>query len=405
MGNLTAAEVKRLSEPGRYGDGEGLWLQVSKWKTKSWVLRYWVDGKERQFGLGPISLVSLADARERAREARRKLLDNIDPIQHRREQRTARRLEEAKAMTFGQCVDAYIKAHTAEWTNPIHAKQWQSTLTDDYCKPVLNLPVKNIDTDLVLKVITPQWNKRTVTAKRVLGRIERVLAWATSHGLRTGDNPARWRGHLKETLAAPTKIAPVKNHPALPYNDLPGFLEELRGRRAITARAMEFAILTAARTGEVIGARWNEIDVDGKLWVIPAERMKAGKEHRVPLSDQAIKLLKDLPRERGNPFVFPGSKPKSGLMVTAMLQMLRVMRPGITVHGFRSSFRDWCRERTNYPREIVELALAHVNKDKTEAAYARGAAVEKRRKLMQAWGGYCDSKPRTVADNVVKLRG
>jgi integrase len=402
MAKLTAATVKSKKAPGRYGDGGGLWLQVSKWRTKSWVLRYWTDGKERQLGLGPLDLVPLKDARERAMQARRLLLDNIDPIKQRREQRKARRLEKAKEMTFGKCVEAYLETHDAAWKSDKHRAQWRMTLTK-YCKAISDLPVKDIDTDFVLRVLTPLWKTRTETAKRLRGRIERVLSWAKGRDLRTGENPARWDGHLDEMLAAPSKLAPVKNHPALPYSELPAFMAELRERDSISARALEFLILTAARTGEVIGAPWDEIDLDEKIWTVPAARMKAGKEHRVPLSGRALEILAMLPREKGNPHVFVGGKKGNPLSNMAMLELMRGMRPGFVPHGMRSAFRDWTSECTSYPRDVAEMALAHKIPDKVEAAYRRGDLFNKRCRLMADWSRFCATLP-TTSGKVVPMQ-
>jgi integrase len=402
-GKLTNARIRALKETGRYGDGGGLWLQVSKWGSKAWVLRYWVDGRERTLGLGPLDLVPLADARERARQARRLLLDGTDPIEHRKQARAARRLEQAKAMTFRQCVEAYLAAHSASWTNDKHRDQWRNTLTE-YCKPIANLPVQSIDTDLVLRCLTPLWETRTVTANRLRGRIERVLSWAKGRGLRDGENPARWRGHLEEMLAKPAKLARVQHFAAVPFEQMPSFVAELRQRDSVSARALEFLILTAARTGEVHGATWDEIDIEAKMWTRRAERMKAGQEHRIPLSARGIEILAGLPREAGNRHVFIGSKRGAGLNERAMFEVIKAMRPDVTVHGLRSSFRDWAAERTNFPREVAEMALAHKIPDAVERAYRRGDLFEKRRKLMDAWAAYCGTPPKANGDNVVMMQ-
>jgi integrase len=402
-GKLTNARVRSLKETGRYGDGGGLWLQVSKWKTKSWVLRYWVDGRERVLGLGPLDLVPLADARERARQARRLLLDGIDPIEHRKQARNASRLERAKALTFGRCAEEYIETHDAAWSNAKHRSQWRTTLRQ-YCNPIWGLPVQSIDTDLVLRCLTPIWKTHTETAKRLRGRIERVLSWAKGRGLRDGENPARWGGHLKEMLADPSKVAPVRHHPALPFNTLPDFMAELRELDGVNARALEFCVLTALRTGEVLRAAWDEIDAGSKVWTVPAERMKARKEHRVPLSGRAVEILTSLPREAGNKHVFVGAKRGAGLSELVMLNLLKKLRPGFTVHGLRSSFRDWGAERTHFPREVLEMALAHKIPDAVERAYRRSDLFEKRRKLMDAWAAFC-ATPKTVGGNVVAMQG
>jgi integrase len=399
---LTTKRIARLSEPGKYLDAHGLYLQVNDNGKKSWLFRYERSGRERAAGLGPIHTVSLKEARERARKARLQLLDGIDPIDAKRAERNAQALAKAQEMTFGQCVVQYLEAHDAAWGSRKHAAQWRMTLTE-YCKPISNLPVKDIDTDLVLRVLTPLWKTRTPTAKKLRGRIEHVLAWAKGRGLRTGENPARWSGHLDEMLAAPGKVARVRHHPALPYADLPAFMSELREREGIAARALEFAILTAARTGEIIGATWNEIDLTAKVWAIGAERMKAGREHRVPLNDRAMKILQSLPREGGNVHLFVGAKKGRSISTMAMSDCLRTLRDGFTVHGFRSSFRDWAAEQTNFPHEVAEMALAHSIASGVEKAYRRGDLFEKRRKLMDQWARYCATKPVDDDAKIVAL--
>jgi integrase len=400
MGKLNPARVRALKETGRYGDGGGLWLQVSKWGTKSWVLRYWIDGRERNYGLGPLELVPLGDARERAREARRLLLDGTDPIEHRRQARAARRLERAKTKTFGQCVEAFVQAREEEWTD--EGAQWGSTLRQ-HCKPIWNLPVQAIDADLVLRCLTPIWKERTVTATRLRGRIERVLSYAKGRGLRDGENPARWDGHLSEMLPKPGKLATVKHMAAIPVDEIPAFVADLRSRDSSAARALEFVVLTAGRNSEITGATWNEIDLDERMWKVPAERMKAGKEHRVPLAARAIELLQSLPREPGNPHLFVGSKQGAGLDKNAMQLVMRELRPGYTVHGLRSSFRDWCGEKTNFPRDVAEHALAHKLPDKSERSYFRSDLFVKRIKLMEAWAKHC-ARPVREAANVIEMR-
>jgi integrase len=401
---LTPLAVKNAKEPGLYGDGYGLYLQVSQFGTKSWLYRFQRDGVPRKMGLGALHTVTLADARQRAADARRALLDDIDPIDARRERRAANKLEAAKAITFKQCAERYIAAQTAGWRNEKHAAQWTATLAT-YAYPIIgDLPVAAIDTGLVLKVIEPIWNTKPETASRVRGRIESVLNWAKVREYRLGDNPARWRGHLDNVLPRRSKIQKVKHHPALPYAEIPAFMGELRDRQDVSARALEFTILTAARTGEVIGARWSEIE--GKVWTIPAERMKSGKEHQVPLTKRVLAILDSLPREGA--FVFPGARASKPLSNMAMLELLRGMRGAdSTVHGFRSGFRDWAAERTNYPDFVVEKALAHVVADKVQAAYRRGDLFEKRRGLMDGWSAYCASpgrSPRMKGENVVAMR-
>lgn len=390
---LNALKVSKIAAPGYHGDGAGLWLQVSRALTKSWIFRYAIAGKQREMGLGPLHTVSLAEARGKAKACRSLLLDMKDPIEERRSAQLADGMERAKAMTFDQCAAAYIAAHRNGWKNLKHAAQWESTLAT-YASPVIGtLPVAQVDTALVIKVLAPIWKEKTETASRVRGRVESVLDWATVSKFRTGENPARWRGHLDQLLADPTKVTKVVHHAALPWADLAAFMVDLRSAAGISARAVEFAILTAARSGEVRGAIWSEVDIENKLWTIPAERMKAGREHRVPLSTFAVDLLNNMPRI--GDYIFPGARkgsPLSDMSLTAVLR--RMDRKEITVHGFRSTFRDWCSEAVGnkFPREICEHALAHSLPDKVEAAYRRGDLLDKRVQLMQAWSDFCDSK-------------
>ena len=409
---LSAAAVRAVHKPGLYGDGHGLYLQVSAFDTKAWVFRYMIDGRARKMGLGPLHTVSLAEARKRAESARLKVLDGVDPIDDAEAKRAERKLEAARAMTFKACADAYVKANRSGWKNDKHAAQWEATFNDTKrgkrvfpaATAVINdLPISAIDTGLVRKVLEPIWYSTPETASRVRGRIERVLAWATVAGYRSGDNPARWTGHLKELLPAKTKVAAVEHHNALSYRDLPEFMARLRARPGVSPRALEFTILTAARTGEVIGAKWAEIDLDAKLWTIPPERMKAGKEHRVPLSDRVVTILKALPRD--GDYVFLGATKDRPLSNMAMLELVRGMREGLTVHGFRSTFRDWAAEQTAYPHELCEIALAHTVGNKVEAAYRRGDMMEKRRRLMADWAKYCEQTPaKSTRAKVVPIR-
>jgi len=398
---LSDLAVRRASKPGFYPDGRQLYLQVSPTGTKSWLLRFARHGRERWMGLGPYPDVPLAEARHEAFEARRLLRDGIDPIEARRAARITARLEEARGLTFQDCAERYITAYEGGWRNAKHRAQWRSTLKT-YAFPVLGeLPVATIDTALVMKSLEPIWEAKPETAGRVRGRIEAVLDWAVARNYRTGDNPARWRGHLDKLLPARRRLARVKHHPALPSRDLPAFIVELRAQVGVSARALELAILTAARTGEVIGATWGEIDKGAKVWTVPAERMKGGRAHRVPLCERALEILKSLPREGDH--VFGGARAGKPLSQMALLMTLRRMgRGGLTVHGFRSTFRDWAAERTSFPREVAEAALAHAIPDKVEAAYRRGDLLERRRQLMEAWSKYCASGPGTAA--VVPIR-
>jgi integrase len=400
---LTALAIKRQKVPGRYGDGGGLWLQVSATGGKSWLFRYTREGSARHMGLGSVELVSLAEARDLARKNRRLLLDGIDPLQARRDVRAQMRSEAARGITFNECAEQLIASQEAGWRNPKHRAQWRSTLAA-YAYPILgDLSVSAIDVGMVLKVVEPIWQAKPETAGRVRGRVEAVLDWAAARSYRNGENPARWRGHLDKLLPARSRIARVKHHPALAYAELPAFMRDLRDQKGVSPRALEFTILTAARTNETIGARWTEIDLKAGMWIVPPERMKGKREHRVPLSERSVQLLKALPRE--GDFVFVGNKPDQPLSNMAMLKMLERMGCGdITVHGFRSTFKDWATETTAYPIEMSEVALAHVVSDKTEAAYRRGDMLEKRRRLMEDWAKYCTSRPVVHAKNVAIQR-
>jgi integrase len=399
---LTTKAVEAKRARGRYSDGEGLVLQVSKWGTKSWVFRYKRGGRDRHMGLGPVDALSLADARERARKCRRLLLDDLDPIEQRKGERQRLRLEAARGLTFMACAESYVEAHAAAWRNAKHRAQWGSTL-ETYAYPVIGeLAVAAIDTALVLKCLEPIWVSKPETAKRLRGRIENILNWATVRGHRVGDNPARWRGHIDQLLPAPGKVRAVKHHAAMSYADLALFMGELRERGDVGARALELAVLTALRTGEVIGAEWAEIDLGAKVWTVPAVRMKTAREHRVPLSRRALDILGAMARESN--FVFSGGRKGQPLSNMAMLKTLERMGYGdVTVHGFRSTFRDWAAETTGYPNHVVEMALAHAVGDKVEAAYRRGDLFEKRRRLMDEWARYC-ARP-AVAGDIVALRG
>jgi integrase len=410
IGRLTALKVER-AKPGMYGDGAGLYLRVTEDGTKNWIYRFMLNGRARSMGLGPLHAVSLADARKRAGEHRLSCQDGIDPIEARRAEQLKAQLEAAKAITFKQCADNYIRAHRAGWRNGKHAAQWGATLAR-YAEPTIGaLSVQAIDTTLVLKVLEPIWTTKPETAGRVRGRIESILDWAKVREYRQGENPARWRGHLDQLLPARGKVRKVEHHAALPCTELPDFLVALREQAGIAARALEFTILTAARTGEVIGARWNELNLLDKTWTVPAERMKAGREHRVPLSARALGILEEMQAHRhaDDGFVFPGGKPGRALSNMAFLMLLRRMnRDDLTAHGFRATFKTWASERTNFQNEIVEAALAHVIGDKVEQAYRRGDMFEKRRRLMQQWATFCSTTSAQEApskqNNVVGLR-
>ncbi|KQP80636.1 integrase [Methylobacterium sp. Leaf117] len=392
-GKLSALSASRARVAGMYGDGGGLWLQVSGAGAKSWIFRFTLNGRSREMGLGSFSTFTLAEAREKALACRKLCAEGIDPIQARQVRRGEAQLEAAKAMTFRECALAYIESHKAGWRNARHASQWPTTL-EGYVYPVFgDLPVQAVDTGLVMKAIEPIWATKSETASRLRGRIESVLDWATTRGYRRGENPARWKGHLQNLLPKRSKVRRVAHHAALPYSEMASFMAELRTREVVVARALEFTILTAARTGEAMGARWVEIDLSAAMWTIPAERMKGGREHRVPLSAAAVDLLKVLPGPSAGEFVFPGGHGKP-LPKTSMLELLKqVQRLDVTVHGFRSTFRDWAAETTNFPSDVVEMALAHAVSDKVEAAYRRGDLFAKRRELMDAWAQHIRGRP------------
>ena len=397
---LRALDVWRLP-PGLHPDGAGLYLQVTSGNGRSWIYRYSLHNKEHRLGLGSAKAISLKRARELAGETRRLRAERVDPLQQRRELRDAQLVERAKSISFGQCAESYITAHEAGWRNPKHRQQWRSTLSQYVYPTIGGLPVEAIDTSLILKCLEPIWRDRTETASRIRGRIESVLDYAKARGYRNGENPARWRGHLQSLLPQPAKINGVEHHAALPYAEIGEFMADLRRRDSTSARCLEFLILTAARTGEVIGATWNEIDLKSRVWVIPGNRMKGGREHRVPLSDRAVEIVRIMQSRRENDFVFAGMR-GGGLSNMSLLAMLRTMGRSVTAHGFRSSFRDWAAEQTNFPREVAEQALAHVLGDKVEAAYRRGDLFEKRRRLMAAWAEFC-GKPSPSGGKVVNM--
>jgi len=396
---LKVRTLGSLKRPGLYADGAGLYLQVGEGGARSWVYRYMLNRRAHMMGLGSALIFTLAEARERVAEQRKLRAEGIDPIEHRDAHKAAKALEAAKSKTFGECAKAYITAHRSGWRNPKHAAQWQSTI-DTYCTPIAKLAVQNIDAALVVRVLEPIWTEKPETASRLRGRMERILDWAKVRGYRHGENPARWRGHLDKLLPAGKRRQRVKPHAALPFDEIGAFMRELRKQDGIGARALEFTILTAARTGETIGAKWAELDLDAAIWAIPAERMKGHRWHRVPLSGTALAVLRELPKGEGDDYVFPSLRSRKALSNMAMLQLLKRMGRGdLTVHGFRSSFRDWASERTNFSREVCEMALAHVIEDQTEAAYRRGDLFEKRQRLMAEWAKFIDQpvKSKVVA--------
>jgi integrase len=391
LNRLSALRVARAKEPGMYADGGSLYLRIAPGGSRQWIFRYVTNGRLRDMSIGPAHTLTLAEARERATEARKLRLDGIDPIENKRARMAALRAADARTITFGECCESYLKGHDASWTNARHRAQWRSTLEQLY--PVLGaLPVQAIDTPLVLRAIKPIWEKTPVTASRLRGRLQAVLGWATVHHYRSGDNPAKWGGLLEHALPAPGKVAKVEHHSALPYADIPEFMAKVRADTGVEARALEFICLTAARSGEAVGARWDEIDLANRVWVVPAARMKMCKEHRVPLSDAALAVLKAMKAIRRSPYVFPraSAQPVRGATVWRHANRLA----GTSVHGLRASFRDWASERTSFQREVCEMALAHAIPDAVEKAYRRGDLFEKRRKLMAAWAEFC-GKPQS----------
>src|ERR1700730_2525797 len=411
-GKLSAVEVAKVKAPAELHDGGGRYLRVSRTATKSWVFRFQRDGRRRDMGLGPYPDISLADARTRASTHRRQLHDGIDPLDAKEAQRRVERASVAKGRTFREIAEEFIGRNQTSWRNAKHRQQWRNTLQAYVYPAIGDLPVAVIDTGLVVQVLDPIWTEKPETATRVRGRIATVLDAATVHGFRHGPNPAQWKGNLAHILPARGKVRRVEHHAALPFNDIPEFLAELRCRPGITARTLEFAILTAARTAEVLGACWREIDWAASVWTIPGERMKAGREHRVPLSEAALgvletvrplALLRNGELDPAAP-VFPGPRRVLRLSNMSMLMLLRRMkRQDLTAHGFRSTFSDWAAERTAYPREVVEMALAHAVENKVEAAYRRGDLFAKRRELMGAWAAFCSRVP-SASDSPIPIR-
>jgi integrase len=386
INKLNARAIDALNQAGRHSDGGGLYLSITSAGARRWVFLYRWLGKPTEMGLGSAAKgqVSLARARELAGEARSLLASGANPLATKRAAQTAA----ASVSTFGEVADAYVEAMSPQWRNAKHGAQWAMTLTR-YAASMRSLEVGAITTDDVVNVLKPLWSRVPETAERLRGRIEAVLDSAKAKGLRSGENPARWRGHLALILPKRQRLT-RGHHAALPYRDLPEFMTQLRQSETITALALEFGILTAARSSEVLGAEWEEIDPKTRIWTIPANRIKAGKEHRIPLSPRAMAILKKLHAAKTGPFVFEGAKAQRPLSSMAMaMHLRRLERPDITVHGFRSSFRDWVWEATEFPHELAEQALAHTIPNKSEAAYRRGDAIERRRAMMNAWADYC----------------
>ncbi|MFT3668456.1 MAG: tyrosine-type recombinase/integrase [Pseudoxanthomonas sp.] len=396
---LKALEVARLTGQGFHSVGgvAGLHLRINEAGARNWILRAMVGGKRRDIGLGGFPDVPLALARDKARTTREKIEQGIDPVLERRSSRQAL----LTAVTFDEAATRFIEAKSPEWSNPKHRAQWKATL-DTYASPRIGaLPVDRVELPHILEILSPIWTTKTETASRVRMRVESVLAWATASGYRSGDNPARWKGNLDVLLAKPSKVKKVEHHAALAIDALPAFVADLRGRDGVAARALEFLILTATRSGEVRGATWDEFDLKSGVWIIPGERMKAGKEHRVPLCARALALVKEQPQMAGCPYVF--SAPRGGQLSDMTLSaVMRRMEVDAVPHGFRSTFRDWCSERTAYPRDVAEMALAHTIQNKTEAAYRRGDLYDKRVNMMKDWQRFIDSPAKN--GNVVSLR-
>ena len=392
---LTARAVAAQDRPGLYSDGGGLYLQVARGGSKSWVYRFMLRRRSRDMGLSGIDVVSLAEAREKALEARKLVKAGIDPIEDRNAQRARLAVDTASSRTFQDCAEKFIASHEKGWRNPKHRAQWRNTLAT-YAFPVFgDVPVDAVDTAMVTEVIEPIWATKTETATRLRGRIEAILDWAKARGYRTGENPARWRGHVENLLPKASKVRKVRHHAALPYEDIAAFTKALRERDGVSARGLEFLILTAARPGEVTNARWDEVDLDKAEWTIPGERMKSGVLHRVPLSPAAVAVLRSMEDARISDFIFPGQRDGRPLWTDALRRLLeRMGHGGLTSHGFRSTFRDWAAEGTAFPGEVAEAALAHTVGNKVEAAYRRGDLFDKRRKLMEGWATYCAEGPQ-----------
>ena len=390
---LSALEVGRINEPGKHPVGENLYLQVSQSGTKSWLFRYAVKRKTTWMGLGSTKFITLADARARVIDAQRDLLAGIDPLQKKEKQAESERIEGLKRITFDDCASQFLESHRHSWKNAKHVDQWRNTLST-YASPVLGrILVGDVDTTSVCKVLEPIWHSKTETASRVRGRIERVLSWAAVRGYRSHENPARWRGHLDQILPKRSLVQKPVHFAALPIDELGQFMEKVRACTSISAAALEFAILTATRTSETLEARWSEINFRDRYWLIPSDRMKASKEHKVPLSDRAIEILSKMQVLSQSEFIFPGARPGKPLSNMSLLMLIRQLGYQVTTHGFRSTFRDWCSECTNFSHEVIEMALAHTIGNKVEAAYRRGDLFEKRRILMEVWANFCMRAP------------
>ena len=390
---LTAQFCRNIKDPGLYADGNGLFLSVSKTGSKSWLFRFRWQGKRPEIGLGSYADNTLADAREAMGDCRKLIRKGIDP---RSRDRSG---DESTALTFTECATQFIKGMRAEWSNSKHQAQWEATLKT-YADPVIgHLPVDQVDLEHLLSILTPIWQTKTETATRVRGRIERVLSWAIVKGYRQAPNPALWRGNLDMVLPKPGKVKKATHYAALPYADMPVFWQELVGHKSLSAQALQLLILTTARTSEITAARWDEFDTDANVWTIPAARMKAKREHRVPLTQTAVDLLEAIPRIDNSAFLFPGLRGNPHISNMAMLKFLKddMRRPELTVHGFRSTFKDWAMETTTFPGDLSEAQLAHIIKNKAQAAYERGDKLERRRDMLKAWADYLRRQAKVVA--------
>ena len=402
---LSALDIKRITKPGRHAVGSisGLLIVVKNTGAKSWILRTIIGNKRRSIGLGAYPEISLSRARERAREAKELIEQGVDPVERKKSIRAALRSSQNGRMTFSEAARRCHEKKVTEFRNPKHIKQWIKSV-ERFAFPIIGrMAVEDIELPQILKILEPIWIDKTETATRLRQRVEQIINWATISGYRKGDNPARWKGHLDAILPLPNKIKRVKHMKALPYKDIGAFMTELRQREGMGARALEFIILTACRSGECRLATWDEINLQDKVWTIPGERMKAGKEHKIPLVDDAVKLLRRLPRFQGSDYIFtaPRGGPLSDMSISAVCKRMKVEA---VPHGFRSTFRDWAAENTNFPREVAEMSLAHTIENAVEAAYRRGDLFRKRRKLVESWAAYCN-KAQDKKATVISIRG
>lgn len=386
----TAIQIKNLKEVGKYSVGDGLYVVIKKQGSKSWIYRYTVHGKQREMGLGPTDEVTLAEARDIASDNRRLIRNGIDPIAKRDQEMMRLRVETARTITFRECSLEFIESQRSAWSNQKHIKTWEGSLQKHVFPFIGDFPIKEVSKDLVVRVLKPIWNSRTETASRIRARIERIISYASAMGYRTGENPASWKGNLDHIFPHQTKVAPVSHLPAVPIDETPEIFKALNGNDTVL-KALQFLILTASRTGQTIAAEWSEINLYEKTWIIPAERMKSRREHRVPLSTQALEILNSMSSRTQNRFIFPGRIGGRHISEMSFLMTMRRLGRSEVPHGFRSTFKDWASERTEYPNEVSEMALAHVVSNKVEAAYRRGDLFEKRRSIMQDWADFCSS--------------